>query len=131
MDYTGDGNDDLVWSALGNDNVVHHAAAKPSRTADAPFVGLYSPVQIFSVGGWQSYTALRTTGDFNGDGSEDIMYPNSGGSAIHRAMGFGGTRFSLSTPSTDQNVDLRADGDPLITHSVTANVNGDAVDDLS
>ncbi|GAB5536935.1 MAG: hypothetical protein Rubg2KO_31840 [Rubricoccaceae bacterium] len=130
LDYTGDGKKDLVWSQTNSArNIVHHTRAKPSRTATAPYVGLQA-FQDFGIAGWQSYTALRTTGDFNGDGSEDIMYPNSGGTAIHRAMGFNGTRFSLSTPSTDQNVTLRSEGDPQITHSTTANVNGDAVDDL-
>jgi len=130
IDYTGDGKKDLVWNQTNSTrNGIHHTRAKPSRTPGAPYVGLQS-FQDFGISGWGSYTALRTTGDFNGDGSEDIMYPNSGGTAIHRAMGFGGTRFSLSTPATDQNVALLSDGDPRITHSTTANVNGDAVDDL-
>lgn len=130
IDFTGDGKVDLVWNALTSRNVVHHTTAKSTPTPSAPFTGLYDPVQIFSVNGWGPYRGLQTTGDFNGDGRADILFPNPSGTAIHRANGFGGTRFSLSGASNYQDVDLRAEGDPEITHSVTANVNGDAIDDL-
>ena len=128
-DHTGDGNVDLVWSALGSNNVVHHTSAKPSRTPGAPFTGLYSPVQIFPVTGWGAYVGLPVTGDFRGDGRGDILYPNNVGTAVHRAYGLG-NGFSLSNASNYQRVNLLADGDPRITHSVRANVNGDAIDDL-
>ncbi|MEM6325969.1 MAG: thiol-activated cytolysin family protein [Bacteroidota bacterium] len=129
LDHTGDGREDLVWSALGTDNVVHHTAAKPSRTPGAPYTGLYSPVQIFPVSGWGNYTGLQVTGDFRGDGRGDILYPNNVGTAIHRAYGLG-NGFSLSNASNYQRVNLLADSDPRLTHSVRANVNGDAIDDL-
>ena len=130
IDYTGDGKVDLVWNlTVSSGNILQHTAAQSTRTPTKPYTDR-KPFQTFGIRGWQNYTALRTTGDFNGDGSEDIMYPNSGGTAVHRAMGFGGTRFSLSTASTYQGLSLLSDGDPRITHSTTANVNGDAVDDL-
>ncbi|MEM1054787.1 MAG: thiol-activated cytolysin family protein [Bacteroidota bacterium] len=131
LDHTGDGRDDLVWNApRSSQNVVHHTSAEASRTPTAPFTGLYTPVQIFPVGGnWAGYVGLQATGDFRGDGRGDILFPNSVGTAIHRAYGLG-NGFSLSNASNYQRVDLLADGEPRLTHSVAANVNGDAIDDL-
>ncbi|MEM6286277.1 MAG: thiol-activated cytolysin family protein [Bacteroidota bacterium] len=129
LDSNGDGKKDLVWSQTNSArNIIHHTRARPSRTPTSPYIGLQA-FQDFSIRGWQDYPALRTTGDFDGDGRDDILYPNNVGTAIHRAYGLG-TGFSLSNGDNAQRVTLRADGDPRITHSVRANVNGDAIDDL-
>lgn len=128
LDYTGDGKTDLTWNRVDAvRNRLYFTAAKDTRTPSAPYIALQA-FRDFNIAGWQNY--LHTAGDFNGDGSDDIVYPNTVGTAVHRAMGFGGTRFSLSSGSNYQSVSLRASSDPTFTHAVTANVNGDAVDDL-
>lgn len=130
MDFSGDGRADLVWDQANADrHIIHRVTARSARTPSAPFNALPAFLNFGGIAGWGTYADLRTVGQFDGAAGEDFAYPNAAANRVYFAFGRGGT-FETSTASTRQDMSLRAAGDPLITHALAVNVNGDAIDDL-
>ncbi|GAA3826777.1 hypothetical protein GCM10023083_69770 [Streptomyces phyllanthi] len=99
-DFSGDGKADLLTRDAGNNLWLSRGTGK----ASAPF-----SARIKVRTGWK-FTAIATTGDFNGDGKADVLARTSGGTLYlypgtgKASTGIFGTRKSLGTGFNQYNL---------------------------
>lgn len=124
MDVDGDGDKDIVGISSTNIRVSKYTS------------GAFQPSTIWSTGvlttgaGWNTTSFTRTTGDFNGDGKQDIIGMGPGGVWVGISNGtnaFTFTNWSTDFANTNNTTDEWANSKSV---RVVADVNHDGKDDI-
>ena len=137
-DFDGDGFDDIAWNALLDLDISRNNAV---FYRNGTSTGLSAPRSLGDGSRWSFYTAL--TGDINGDGRTDIVYPRQRSSfpnfgiysrlGVQRQVdGFLANSFTFYNDPNDHAAlsPFFGESEAVSPDLYLADVNGDGTDDL-
>ena len=116
-DFNGDGRDDILWRNSGDVGLFTNWLGQ----ADGGFVDNSANFYAFLEAGWQ----VADTGDFNGDGRDDILWRNSGDVSL-----FTNWLGQANGGFTDNSANFYAFLEAGWQVASTGDYNGDARDDI-